>query len=345
MLKSDVPLSAEHAAPVRLLQAINKNSKWDGLWKKIDDYRHAERKNWPAWCFLPVEGWRVLVRQSEPQYLQPVLTPVLLGRINMYAMVLAAVGSWRPTQDIFVFDNEAFEAVAKSDTEAHISVENLLRLPAWSVYIRWRTDAYDGFFATLEYRVSTSEKYLALTFLNDTEGGLPKPFSVRIPLQKSQSVSEALDSLRAVCREDASRAGVSSVMQEVYFDEINKDDVAVAVSLVLYLCSEYPEIDGLTATPSINHPQPQRVKNGWRIFPPAKPKLHAVAEKIGYAIREYQVQDRRELSGRKLPPHIRRGHFARYWYGPRNSPHRCYDFRWIPPLPINLLEDDESGQM
>ncbi len=330
-------------APVRLLQSINKNKKFSGLWRSIDEYRDRERNNWPAWCFLPLNVWHILMVMAEPKFAQK-NDSITLGTINSFSAVLAAIGSWRPTQDIFIFDNEAFEAIAKSDIDAKISVENILHLPAWSIYIKWGKHDYDGFFATLIYEAGESKKYLDLVFLYDNDGNFPKPNFVRIPLQKSLSVYEAINSYKQENIKKQQKIGINSALTEEYFDEINVNDVAVAVSLILYICSESPEIDGITATATISHPRSQKIKNGWRIFPPENPKTHVVAEKIGYNLRKYKSKTQIELSNQKMPPHIRRGHFTRYWYGPRNSPYRCYDFRWIPPLPINMLEDEGTEE-
>ncbi|WP_165068015.1 hypothetical protein [Desulfovibrio sp. ZJ200] len=326
-------------APIRLLQSINKNKKFSRLWREIDEYRDRERNNWPAWCFLPLDVWPILVVMAEPQFAQK-NDPITLGKINHFAAFLAAIGSWRPTQDIFIFDNEAFEAIAKSDIDAKISVENILHLPAWSIYIKWGNHDYDGFFATLIYESANSKKYLELTFLHDNDDNLPKPHLVRIPLQKSLSISEAINSYKRENIKKQQEIGINSTLTEEYFDEINVNNAAIAVSLILYICSDSPEIDGITAAATISRPRSQKIKNGWRIFPPENPNIHAVAEKIGYSLRKYKSKAQIELSNQKMPPHVRRGHFTRYWYGPRNSPYRCYDFRWIPPLPINLLEDE-----
>ena len=39
-------------APVRLLQSINKNKKFSGLWRSIDEYRDRERNTYTGYiCF------------------------------------------------------------------------------------------------------------------------------------------------------------------------------------------------------------------------------------------------------------------------------------------------------
>jgi len=331
----------EDVAPVRLLRSINKNKKFDGLWREIDRYRGENKDSWPAWCFLPLNVWHELVLQAEPSMRQRP-DPRKLGLVNAYATSLSAVGSWRPTQGIYVFDDEAFEAIGKSDLDAQIPVEQILHLPAWSVYIKWITDRYDGFFATLAYDPSDAKKYLDLTFLHDNNGGVPLPRFVRIPLQKSMSVADAIDSFKQEILEEHRKNRTPSALTEEYFDELRVDDAAIAVSLLLYLCCGKPEIDGIQAVPSIYHPLATQVKGGWRIFPPDCPKVHIVAEKIGYKLREYKAKNQITPINKKMPPHIRGGHFTRYWYGPRKSPHRCYDFVWIPPLPINMLDDFEE---
>lgn len=99
---------------------------------------------------------------------------------------MAAIGSWRSTQDIFIFDNEAFEAIAKSDIDANISIENILHLPAWSLYIKLINNDYDGFLLHLYMiiRVKKRKNILILYFLHDNDGNLPKPNFVIIHLQK-----------------------------------------------------------------------------------------------------------------------------------------------------------------
>lgn len=325
-------------APIRLLRSINKNKKFDGLWREVDEYRRKFKDKWPAWCFLPLSVWHSLVLDLEPRFAQS-NDPAKIGLVNAWATSMAAVGAWRPTQGVYVFDAEAFEAIGRSDIDSQIPVEHILHLPAWSVYIKWINDRYDGFFATLSYDLSDSKKYLDLVFLDDNNGGPPRPILVKIPLQKSMSISEAIESLKHEILEANKGDRTASALAEEYYDELRVDDTAIAISLLLYLCCGKPEIDGIQSVPTIYHPQETRVKSGWRLYPPDKPKIHIVAERIGYKLREYKAKNQIAPTNKKMPPHIRGGHFKRYWYGPRKSPHRCYDFVWIPQLPINMLDD------
>ena len=325
-------------APVRLLRSINKNKKFNWLWRDVDEYRRKFKDKWPAWCFLPLSVWHSLVLKSEPRLPQSSHS-IKIGLVNALATSMAAVGAWRPTQGVYVFDKEAFEAIGKSDIDTQIPVEHILHLPAWSVYIKWVDDRYDGFFATLSYDLSDSKKYLDLTFLDDNNGGLPQPRYVKLPLQKNMSVGDSINSLKQEIFEANRRDAIYTALAEEYYEELRVDDTAIAISLLLYLCCGKPEINGILAVPSIYHPQETRVKGGWRLYPPDKPKVHIVAERIGYTIREYKAKNQISLSNKTMPPHIRGGHFTRYWYGPRKSSHRCYDFVWIPQIPINMLDD------
>lgn len=153
------------------------------------------------------------------------------------------------------------------------------------------------------------------------------------------SVGDSINSLKQEIFEANRRDAIYTALAEEYYEELRVDDTAIAISLLLYLCCGKPEINGILAVPSIYHPQETRVKGGWRLYPPDKPKVHIVAERIGYTIREYKAKNQISLSNKKMPPHIRGGHFTRYWYGPRKSSHRCYDFVWIPQIPINMLDD------
>ncbi|WP_165072991.1 hypothetical protein [Desulfovibrio sp. ZJ200] len=68
-------------APIRLLQSINKNKKFSWLWRETDEYRDLERNNWPAWCFLPLDVWPILVVMAEPKFAQK-NDPITLGKIK-----------------------------------------------------------------------------------------------------------------------------------------------------------------------------------------------------------------------------------------------------------------------
>lgn len=88
------------------------------------------------------------------------------------------------------------------------------------------------------------------------------------------------------------------------------------VSLVLYICSVSADFGHY----SVFRPVPQKTKRGLRLFPPDKPTIINIAERIGSVLRASRQISQNPApevaTGRKVQPHVGRAHWHGYWSGP-----------------------------
>lgn len=90
---------------------------------------------------------------------------------------------------------------------------------------------------------------------------------------------------------------------------------------------------------SFEKPSAKKVKkSGWRIFPPAKPKLHILGTAAGEKFRQYVTSEKEK---RGLAPHIRRAHWHGFWHGPLKG-ERDFRLRWLSPIPVNMGDELEE---
>ena len=110
--------------------------------------------------------------------------------------------------------------------------------------------------------------------------------------------------------------------------------------LILYLCSEEPDILINSKKPFFEKPKPKKTKKGIRYFDAEKTSNYEVGYRIGRFIREYKKSEKTESmsGGKSKSPHIRKAHFHLYWTGKgREIPL----IKWLPPIPINIENEDD----
>lgn len=317
---------------MRPVNHLNTASKlYPNAWEQVDIFR-ADRgrglPDWPQWCFLPMAAWYAIVSEGGQMPLNRVPD---VGR-------LAALGTWRYSQGIYRFDPDIFSALYDTVPMGEIPVDVLFRLPEWSVYIethgtRFAGDKLHGFFVHLEFDVITQRPELRL--LLDTEQQL-----MPIPLHIGKwTVTEAVDRALSETGKQAVKA-LGVTLPPAPSDQL-AEELYGLVSLVLYICSDEPEIDDERepeATPQ--RPHPKRTKKGWRLFPASRPRIWKVAEALGEKLRQQTASD---PSGRKVAPHLRRAHWHGFWSGPRDGERR-YGYKFLPPMLVNPAEGDDNDK-
>ncbi|MFA5633360.1 MAG: hypothetical protein WC997_17840 [Porticoccaceae bacterium] len=317
------------------LQHLNETSRrFPAAWQRVEIFRQGrgvDLPKWPAWCFLPMAAWLAIASDGEP-----VEGGALLAAAGD-AATLAAVGAWRYSQGIYRFDTDAGAALADTLMQGEMPSEVLLRLPEWSAYIetpgrKWANLEIDGFWVHLEWDANSQRK--ELRFLLDTGAGLLPQILHLGPW----TVTEAVDRWYAEARKNAASAGIH-VPGLDNPDAVQATGAAIQplLAMVLYLCSDEPEIDDQEAPgerPA--RPKPTRTKKGWRLFPPKKPRIWTVGEKIGSVLRDAQQG---EASGRAVRPHLRRAHWHGFWTGPRDG-ERKFIYKWLPPTVVAGARDD-----
>jgi hypothetical protein len=264
---------------------------------------------WPDWCFLPVAGWYAL-------------TCLVLGkpRLGVGDTLLisktAALGTWRYSKGIYKFDKSLAQALAETKISGDIPSDALYRLPEACIYI----DLIDsgifpatvyGAFVYLEFDVNDGSK--ELRFLFDTESGL-LPVALRIG---AWSVEAGLNKIaQSAWRQGFPVAGAKP--EETEF-------ISKLLSLVLYLCSEGPELE---PSPGAGSKYKSEKHSSARLIIPEKTKVISVGEKIGA-----QLRTAADATGKTVAPHIRRGHWHGFWRGPRDGA-REFFYKWLPPMVV-----------
>lgn len=127
-------------------------------------------------------------------------------------------------------------------------------------------------------------------------------------------------------------------------------EFAALVSLVLYLCSQAAELtDPTKPATRPTRPEPKKVKSGWRLFPPERPRIWRVGDRLGEAIRRAEGAEPAEPKAGPTGthasprPHIRRAHWHAYWTGPKSDlKARALVLKWLPPIPVSLAQEDRT---
>ncbi len=329
------------AADPRPLALLNDASRtWPGAWKTASMLRKDRGReglpDWPAWCYLPISGWLSIALHCMGKD-RP-------GLMDVYpAQLLAALGPWRYTQGIYRYNADLYDALRDTVPQGDMPVEVLYRLPEWSLYLEtpgldWAGQEMAGFFAHLEYDTEAARDELRF-FVVPADAAAP--FCTAVSLHMGDwTITEALDrSFRVVAR----RGGLEGNRDLEAYTEGAAKSAYPLVSLLLYLCSDEPDVadrDAPGERPA--RPRPTKVKGGWELFPARKPRIWRVGEEVGAALHAARAKSAADPSGRKGPAaHVRRAHWHGYWSGARSEEAqmerpRRYRYRWLPPIIVGV---------
>lgn len=319
-----------HSAEMHLIVA---SKRYPELNKWVNMFRADMGKDlpsWPQWCFLPMAAWYSMVSANYG------VNKLSIDQAGDVAKI-AAVGTWKYSQGIYRIDPLLLQALIDSPVSGELPSDLFYRLPEWCIYIDlshmsdlslpWaKAGEVRGFWVHLEYDVNDGRT--ELRFLFDCKSDL-----ISIPLHIGDwSVLEAAERATAEINKH------STIMKLTSHDA---EDVAKTIgpmlSIVLYLCSEEPEIDSDRVPVSGQyHARPKKTKKGMVFFPPDKPTFFDVGREIGEKLRQASYGS--EPTGRTVRPHLRRAHWHGFWKGPRDG-ERKYVCRWLPPIMVNV--DDE----
>lgn len=288
----------------------------------------------PEIVFIPISVWaKSLIKMGE------IGDPPTDEDVR-FAGVTTGLIAWRYSQGVYHFDDNLLVALKDTDTDKPIPIDVVVRLPEYAIYIQlpdWFFESLPGVVGTLVfYDFDYGTQLLELRFVLFLEEY--EPVQIVIPLEEGLSVSETLAKLTAPAVEYMRQKG----MPETLPDEQYKKDVQSLVSLVLYLCSDKPEINDLRQPgKSPSRPKPKKVKGGMALFPPQQLTVWEVGRSLGQALRDAAAQKPEYAGGTHAShrAHVRRGHWHGFWTGPRKGD-RTFVLKWLHPMLVGMEKSE-----
>ncbi|MCF7483078.1 hypothetical protein L3V31_15290 [Vibrio sp. J1-1] len=262
--------------PTNHLNTISK--RYPGIWKNVDLFRKSKGKDlgdWPEWCFLPMAASYAIASNG--------------GGISLSAAsdisTISALTAWRYTQGIYCFDSDVYAEIVKTTVDKDIPVDVLYRLPEWGVYIELLdVDGCYGFFAHLEFDMTTKRSELRL--LIDSEDML-----IPIILHLGDwGVAEAID--RAVEVAYSRLSLLEAFMADSV--EWQRGIAQKCLSLLLYLCSEKPDIERVEGNLPTN-PTPKKLKKDTNFLLPTNLRFGTLGKRLQILLHKLPLRVRAEL--------------------------------------------------
>ena len=315
------------------------------LWRTVDAERQkliASGDAWPQCCFLPACGWSnaIVGLNAKTLRLSQSNNPNDIRECIREFQAAQFFGSWRITQGVYRFDPTLFQSLLDTPITGAIPVEVLTRLPEWAVYIETPGINHPcgfpliGFGAMILSDAKLGDSLELHLFTqrpnNEVGRGLHQVLLNRGTIEES---AEALD--------EENQSAPSFVMAPLPHcsNKVWNPFVAKLLSLLLWLCSEAPEI-GSGCNPT--NPLPKKTRKGIRFFPADQPKVWNVGVRIGAELRKaIAVSDSTvgaEGASTRPRGHFRRAHWHTYRIGTRGSDKTL---KWLSPILVNLRAGDE----
>ncbi|EAS1760444.1 hypothetical protein BH012_19665 [Salmonella enterica] len=291
--------------------------------------------DWPWWCFLPEKCWLILFAADR---LDQPFTKSLLYELQQ----LSVLGTWRYSKGIYTPHPSLLQALTETPLSDTLPVDVLLRLPEWCIYIKTPglvisgTPLY-GFWAMIRMGNTAADKslYLLLHGLNGLEIETFPLRSASVSAIQDDMFYDGLDSL------DADPDVIETLKNSEHLSWLRKrksDELSKLLSVLLYVCSDEPEIDSERQPGSYPvRPKPVKTKRGFRLFPANGPRYWSVGEQMGQALEraEAAMLDNETVdmtTGRHVRAHLRRGHWHGFWKGKMDgSEERRFTYHWLPP--------------
>lgn len=313
--------------------------RYPNVWSLADNLQsHVKTagKHREGSIFSDAEGYALSCRLQGTNNLNPTFHPALLG----------ALVSWRPTKGIYRFHPTLYKALIETDLDGEIPSSLLLRMPGYAVYIETPASEsmpypIEGFFAYLS-RLGKQDELQIVALIRQDERFHGEDFNplrdviiYSLPLG-NHPVSDLVRLHFERSEADAREAGTPIRKYPEVADDtklIIEHVVSSILSLLLYLCSEQPEIENWTP------PEPKAKFFGTkrRLLAAKEAMSWDVGLRVGAALDLSAKQDREGAneggSGSTVRPHIRRAHWHSFWVGKRGS--QTLSLRWLPPIAVN----------
>jgi len=265
--------------------------------------------------------------------------PAIMAKIGPAALSdLTAALLWTQTKTVYKYDTDFAQEIAESPLAGDIPAEILYRLPFYCVYIDTPIKVYGeearGFFAWMEWDANNKMPELRLLYV------MPDGYTASVPVVLTGGGIGA--SAQALTESALKRSlGVKdmNISGSLVSDTATKDEIAAAINLVLYVCSEGADIRPVSR---------QRAAPSGQI--PKQCAAWDVGIRIGATLRKSQAQavasapqsetkQPRETPSTSPRPHIRRAHWHHFWTGPRDGERKLV-LKWVHPTLVGSGDGD-----
>ena len=321
------------------LKAIPDLSTW--VDRTVEYIENKGLRTYSRSCFLPLSGWLAIVQQARPE--------LDLADRCCVAAFLGAVGTWRYSQGIYKFDADLYKELLNSESGGKLPTDVLTRLPEWSVYLETPDLFYDGqecygvFVHLSDDPVDGVCELRLYAITENMSFNAPSPegyLAFSIHLKEDITLDQAYDLWYDRIKENA--AGVEIPDEQQYYKDLKADRaenvgfIKKIINLVLYICSEEPEIvDRKTPDWLPTFPHPKKTKGRLRFFPAKRPHFYDVGKNLGEELRKAKEAIPAPATGRTVVSHLRRAHWHSFWTGKRNPGRETEQkliVKWLPPI-------------
>lgn len=327
------------------------------IWSLLDQVRTANADaigtpDWPRHVYMPLEHAGI-VAAALMRAAGEAPTPT---SVAWAATELCTLAAWRMTQGIYRYDPALYAALVDTPLAGDIPASIIQRMPEWCVYIETPDmevatthgdTRLQGVYAWLDHTSGADHDVLVLSL--DVDGLRLTPTHVPLVGTLDDACAAILDEWQRA----HARGNAESPPPLGWADQVRRT-VPGILSLLLYLCSEAPDLTRHGRPDLPANPEPVRTRRaGWRLFAADGPREWDVGVRIGAALRAAYAREEAggdpAATGRHVRAHVRRAHWHTILSGARKradgSPipasEQRRELRWMPPIPIAITDGAE----
>jgi hypothetical protein len=291
--------------------------KVPNLTKTVSALYDLRRDEYPQGVLLSTQDWFRIFDYSG------------LSKDNIVSWMDGAVLlAWRFSQGIYIFEPEIKKELLEATIPDIFPLNIFEKLPEWSLYVEIKETIAGkfiyGFFALLDYVQGAECLIISIDFEDGDE--IYNEHLLTLPLIITDSITVAEAVWQVI-----ERTGEFEVGDDKHIEYATHNFVKPCLSLLLYICQDEPEIEARDkpyAGIKPAHNYPKKVKEGFKLFMPDKPRIWKVGEKISRLIRQGAAH---HTEGKKSP-HLRRAHWHGYYRGKGKSE---FFFKFLPIISVN----------
>lgn len=300
-------------------------TEYPDLWRTVDEVRRLGGGKHPSWSWVSESEMATAMAKAMPDVALMAAFDNDMGVAAYHELHFLA--AWRASRNILRFDPSLRDALINAaNPEGPLSHEVFTRLPHHGVYVErpglFDRDGieYEGVGASLICSGPDNAACLNVIFLHGEAGGW-KVDTAALTLD-GRPLNEAIATALAGYGHEANAGRWTANMSK-------------AVSLLLWLCQDKPEI-----SPNRGHPPPlpTRREKG-RVIPIGGiARVWDVGLRVGETLRLADGGDTRRAEWKggahaSPRPHVRRGHWHLYWTGTGKAvPKVCF----VHPCLVNV---------